>query len=40
LTAHFSEAQIVDLSLIISMMNAWNRLAIGHHSRPVKRAES
>ncbi|HTM54179.1 MAG TPA: carboxymuconolactone decarboxylase family protein [Pirellulales bacterium] len=40
LTAHFSEAQIVDLSLVISMMNAWNRLAIGHHSRPAKRAES
>lgn len=40
LTAHFSEAQIVDLSLVIAMMNAWNRLAIGHHSRPAKRAES
>ncbi|HEY2892797.1 MAG TPA: carboxymuconolactone decarboxylase family protein [Pirellulales bacterium] len=40
LTAYFSEAQIVDLSLIISMMNAWNRLAIGHHIWPVKRQES
>jgi len=40
LTAHFSEAQIVDLSLVIAMINARNRLAIGHHSRPAKRAES
>lgn len=36
LSAHFSEAQIVDLTLIIAQMNAWNRLAIGfgHHPDP------
>ena len=32
LKPHFSETQIVDLTLIIAQMNAWNRLAIsfGH----------
>lgn len=32
LRAHYSEQQIVDLTLIIAQMNAWNRLAIsfGH----------
>ena len=36
--AHFSEAEVVDLTLIISFMNAWNRLAIGfrHVPDPVK----
>ena len=38
LTAYFSEPQIVDLTLIIAMMNAWNRIAIGHHTRPAKRS--
>ena len=37
LTPHFSEAQIVDLTLIISMMNAWNRIAIGHRTQPARR---
>lgn len=37
LTAHFSEAQIVDLTFIISCMNAWNRVAIGHRAQPAKR---
>jgi AhpD family alkylhydroperoxidase len=33
LLGHFTEQQVVDLTLIISQMNAWNRLAIsfGHH---------
>ena len=33
---HYSENQIVDLTLIIAQMNAWNRLAIGfgHHPDP------
>lgn len=32
LSTHFSDEQIVDLTLIIAQMNAWNRLAIsfGH----------
>ena len=36
LFAHFSQEQIVDLTLIIAQMNAWNRLAIsfGHHPDP------
>lgn len=29
LTDHFSERQIVELSLVIALMNAWNRLAVG-----------
>jgi AhpD family alkylhydroperoxidase len=34
LKPHFSEAEIVDLSLLIATINSWNRLAIGfrtHH---------
>ena len=29
LKEHFSEQQIVDLTFIISLMNAWNRMAVG-----------
>ena len=29
LKPHFSEAEIVDLTLLISTINSWNRLAIG-----------
>ncbi|MBX3483125.1 carboxymuconolactone decarboxylase family protein [Phenylobacterium sp.] len=29
LKGHFSEAEIVDLSLLITTINAWNRLAVG-----------
>ncbi len=38
LLPHFTEQQIVDLTLIVSTMNAWNRLAIGHHTHPQPRA--
>jgi AhpD family alkylhydroperoxidase len=38
LKAHYSEPQIVDLTLIISIMNAWNRIAIAHRTHPEKRA--
>jgi AhpD family alkylhydroperoxidase len=31
---HFSEKELVDLSMVIVNMNAWNRLAIGFH-KPV-----
>ena len=34
---HFSDEQIVDLSLIISLMNAWNRLAVGFRHLPEAR---
>jgi AhpD family alkylhydroperoxidase len=31
---HFSEKELVDLSLVIVNMNAWNRLSVGFH-KPV-----
>lgn len=34
LSAYFSDQQIVDLTLIISQMNAWNRLAISFGHKP------
>jgi AhpD family alkylhydroperoxidase len=40
LKPHYHEQQIVDLTLIISIMNAWNRIAIAHHTHPAKRAAS
>jgi AhpD family alkylhydroperoxidase len=39
LFAHFSEQQIVDLTLITAQMNAWNRLAISFGHLPEPRAE-
>ncbi|WP_299842833.1 carboxymuconolactone decarboxylase family protein [uncultured Roseovarius sp.] len=39
LKRHFSDAEIVDLTLIISQMNAWNRLAISFGHLPEHRAE-
>lgn len=39
LSEHFSDAEIVDLTLIISQMNAWNRLAIGFGHLPDARPE-
>jgi len=39
LAVHFSEEQIVDLTLIISQMNAWNRLAISFRHGPEMRAD-
>ena len=34
---HFSERELVDLSMVIVNMNAWNRLAVGFHVRvPVR----
>lgn len=38
LSAHFSEAEIVDLTLIISLMNSWNRIAIGLRKMPEARS--
>lgn len=37
LAAHFSEQQIVDLTLITATMNAWNRIAIGHRAQPARK---
>ena len=36
LRSHFSEQQTVDLTLIISFMNAWNRLAVSFRQQPDK----
>jgi AhpD family alkylhydroperoxidase len=36
---HFTEKELVDLSLIIVNMNAWNRLSVGFH-KPVPVRES
>ena len=36
---HFSEKDLVDLTLIISVMNAWNRMAISFRQGPAARAE-
>ena len=36
---HFSETEIVDLTLIIAQMNAWNRLAISFGHLPDARSE-
>lgn len=37
---HFSEKDLVDLTLIIAVMNAWNRIAIGFRQGPAKRSNS
>jgi AhpD family alkylhydroperoxidase len=34
----FSDKDLVDLTLIISVMNAWNRIAIGFRQGPTKRS--
>ena len=31
---HFSEAEIVDLSLLVATINSWNRLALAFRSQP------
>ena len=31
---HFSEAELVDLTLVVSAINAWNRFAIGFRKLP------
>src|SRR6188768_4039102 len=35
---HFSEKDLVDLTLIIAVINAWNRIAISFRANPPKRA--
>jgi AhpD family alkylhydroperoxidase len=39
LRAHFNEQQIVDLTFIISLMNAWNRLAVSFRHMPNERPD-
>ena len=38
LQQHYSDAQIVDLTLIVAQMNAWNRLAVSFSHVPEARA--
>jgi AhpD family alkylhydroperoxidase len=35
---HFSDKDLVDLTLIIAVINAWNRMAIGFRADPPKRS--
>jgi AhpD family alkylhydroperoxidase len=37
---HFSEKELVDLTLIVSIINAWNRMAISFRQGPVARRET
>ncbi len=37
LKAQFTEKEIVDLTLVIVTMNAWNRISIGFHATPPRR---
>lgn len=37
LLAHFSEREVVDLTLTVSLMNAWNRISIAHRNMPAER---
>ncbi len=37
LQSQFTEKEIVDLTLVIVTMNAWNRLSIGFHAQPPRR---
>ena len=39
LVSHYCDEEIVDLTLIIAQMNAWNRLAISFHHRPELRTK-
>jgi alkylhydroperoxidase family enzyme len=36
---HFSDKELVDLTLVISVMNTWNRLAISFRQGPALRRE-
>jgi alkylhydroperoxidase family enzyme len=40
LRAHFSEAETVNLTMLIATINAWNRIAIGFRSVPPVRAKA
>ena len=35
--AHFADKELVDLTLMIAAMNAWNRMAIGFRRQPARR---
>jgi alkylhydroperoxidase family enzyme len=35
---HFSDKDLVDLTLIVAVINAWNRMAISFRAQPPKRS--
>jgi AhpD family alkylhydroperoxidase len=37
---HFSERDLVDLTLIVAVMNAWNRIAVSFRQGPTARRET
>lgn len=37
---YFSDKEVVDLTLVIAVMNAWNRIAISFRQGPAARAEA
>jgi len=39
LRKHFADKELVDLTLIVAVMNAWNRMAISFRQGPTARAE-
>ena len=39
LLTHFSETEVVDLTIVVSLMNSLNRLAISFGDKPLKRHE-
>lgn len=39
LRAHFSDQEVVDLTMIIGQLNAWNRVAISFRHMPATRTE-
>lgn len=39
LKEYFTEKEIVELSLVISVINAWNRIAVGFRTMPEKRRD-
>jgi alkylhydroperoxidase family enzyme len=36
-SAHFTPAELVDLTLLIGAMNVWNRIAVAFRKQPVQR---
>ncbi len=38
LKAHYSEREIVDLTMIVAIMNMWNRVAVASRNQPIARS--
>ncbi|NNE86665.1 MAG: carboxymuconolactone decarboxylase family protein [Silicimonas sp.] len=37
LRAHFTDEEVVDITMIVALMNSWNRLAVGFRHMPKQR---